>query len=627
MSEFKTCSQCGEVLPTDAPSEICSVCMRRGSLPPGESSSRDDRVNDAILLYLQAVERGEAVDREKFLAEHAEIAEELNSFFGNQAQFQQVAEAATLPPVASIEQRSFDHDQTTLVPATTAIPSAGEVVRYFGDYELLLEIARGGMGVVYKAWQVNLNRVVALKMILAGQLAGPQDVQRFYTEAKAAAQLDHPGIVPVFEVGQNEGQHFFSMGFVEGKSLAARVAKGPLPPREAAELVRDVAQAVQYAHDKGVIHRDLKPGNILLDTDGRPRVTDFGLAKLTRSDSDLTSTGQILGTPSYMPPEQASGKTDQIGPAADIYALGAVLYCLLVGRPPFQAANPMDTLLQVLEQEPVPLRQLNAQIERDLETICLKCLAKSPDRRYVSALELSNDLNRFLNDQPILARPPSVWERANQWARNHVVTVTTIMLLLASSVFMIPLAQLSDIVQQSTKQQRADLDGAPESTLSELDTIRSTAIVREMTQMIQREPKNSSARFDRARALLAEGANERAVDDLSAAIQLESQRADYYSLRGLAELRRKRHDRAIEDFTTAIELRPELFDAHFRRAQAWLATDELSKSLEDINRAIALRPACGEAYLLRGSIFQRQGNAGQFVQDFKFAGRLGVPPP
>src|SRR4029077_5689229 len=180
----------------------------------------------------------------------------------------------------------------------------------FGDYELLEEIARGGVGVVYRARQINLNRLVALKMILAGQLAGPDDVKRFYTEAEAAAQLDHPGIVPIFEVGQHKGQHFFSMGFVEGRSLAARVAEGPLPPREAAQLVLEVAQSVQYAHEKGVIHRDLKPGNILLDQQGKPRVTDFGLAKMTQSGSDLTGTGQILGTPSYMPPEQASGKID-----------------------------------------------------------------------------------------------------------------------------------------------------------------------------------------------------------------------------------------------------------------------------------------------------------------------------
>ena len=229
--------------------------------------------------------------------------------------------------------------------------SRGTAVRYFGDYELLSEIARGGMGVVYKARQVKLNRLVALKMILAGNLAGEAEIRRFYLEAEAAANLDHPGIVPIYEVGQHEGQHYFSMGFVEGQSLAQRVAEGPLPPREAAALMVQIAEAVQYAHEKGVIHRDLKPGNVLLDAQGRPKVTDFGLAKKLQSDSGLTASGQIMGTPSYMPPEQAQGRAD-IGPLADVYSLGAMLYCLLTGRPPFQAASAMDTLKQVLEQDP-----------------------------------------------------------------------------------------------------------------------------------------------------------------------------------------------------------------------------------------------------------------------------------
>ena len=259
------------------------------------------------------------------------------------------------------------------------------------------------MGVVYQARQVSLNRPVALKMILAGQLAGDDEVKRFYLEAEAAANLDHPGIVPIYEIGEHEGQHFFSMGFVEGTSLAAKVAGGPLPPNEAASLIVKVAEAVQFAHEKGVIHRDLKPANVLLDSQGQPKVTDFGLAKKLQADSGLTHTGQVMGTPSYMPPEQAEGKN--VGPAADVYALGAILYCLLTGRPPFQAATPMDTLLQVIGQDPVPVRQLNATVPKDLETICLKCLEKDPRRRYGSARALAEELNRFLSGEPIVARP------------------------------------------------------------------------------------------------------------------------------------------------------------------------------------------------------------------------------
>ena len=211
-----------------------------------------------------------------------------------------------------------------------------------------------------EARQISLNRPVALKMILAGQLADETDVKRFYTEAEAAAKLDHPGIVPIFEVGQHEGQHFFSMAFVEGRSLAERLADGPMPPREAAALLLEVARAIEYAHSRGVIHRDLKPSNILIDADGNPRVTDFGLAKRVQADSGLTGSGQIMGTPSYMPPEQAGGQRGEVGPAADVYALGATLYCMVTGRPPFQAATAMDTVLQVLSDEPVPPRRLNA---------------------------------------------------------------------------------------------------------------------------------------------------------------------------------------------------------------------------------------------------------------------------
>ena len=224
------------------------------------------------------------------------------------------------------------------------------------------------------------------------------------------------------------------MGFVEGQSLAKRVAEGPLEPRAAAEIVKAVAEAVQYAHDKGVIHRDLKPGNILLDKIGRPRVTDFGLAKLTGSGSDLTGTGQILGTPSYMPPEQASGKTDQIGPLADVYSLGAILYCLLTGRPPFQAASPLETLLQVQKQEPVRVRQLNSQVPRDLETITHKCLEKNSSRRYGSALELADELQRFLNGEPTLARPVSAFERAWRWCKRRPLIPSVVGSVLAISL-------------------------------------------------------------------------------------------------------------------------------------------------------------------------------------------------
>jgi len=265
-------------------------------------------------------------------------------------------------------------EQPTVAPDHSADVASGDRVRYFGEYELLEEIARGGMGVVFKARQVKLNRIVALKMILSGELAGSQEVQRFKTEAEAAAQLDHPGIVPIFEIGEHQGQHYFSMGFVEGESLQDRIRNGPMDPWEAAKVCAKVGAAISYAHQQGVIHRDLKPANVLLDQNDMPKVTDFGLAKQVESEGDLTRTGVVMGTPGYMPPEQASGDTTSVGPPSDVYSLGAILYCLLTGRPPFQAANTLDTLMQVLEREPISPQDLNPQVPRDLNTITLKCL-------------------------------------------------------------------------------------------------------------------------------------------------------------------------------------------------------------------------------------------------------------
>jgi WD40 repeat protein/serine/threonine protein kinase len=290
-----------------------------------------------------------------------------------------------------------------------------------GDYELLDIVGRGGMGIVFKARHLKLDRITALKVTREDRVASPEMLKRFRLEAAAVAKLDHPHIVPVYEIGEVSGQQFYSMAFVEGTSLAQLVAVSPLAPQRAAELMYPVATAIAYAHSQGVVHRDLKPENILLDGADRPRVTDFGVAQFADADSRLTMAGEILGTPSYMSPEQAQGTPQRVGPLSDVYSLGATLYCLLTGRPPFQAATPLETLNQVVDREPVSPRQLNPAVDRDLETICLKCLEKAPERRYASASALAEDLSRFRQGKPILARPVSTIEKVNRWCLRNPV--------------------------------------------------------------------------------------------------------------------------------------------------------------------------------------------------------------
>ncbi|MCA9163241.1 MAG: serine/threonine protein kinase [Planctomycetales bacterium] len=318
--------------------------------------------------------------------------------------------------------------------AAIDIESAGEAAsresnswigKRLGVYRLVAEIARGGMGVVYKAVDERLHRTVAIKMILGGQFASPEAVRRFQLEARAAAALDHSGSVPIHEVNAHENAYYYVMSYVDGMSLADRLKAGPLPPLEAAELILTVAEAVGCAHQHQIVHRDLKPGNILIDSEGNPRVTDFGLAKRCDDLDQLTMDGQVLGTPGYMAPEQAAGKSSDCTPATDVYALGAVLYESLCGRPPFDAVSYAEAIELVQEEPAPPPRQHRPEIPRDLETICLKCLNKSPYQRYPNASELADDLRRFLHGERILARPLALWDRVGQWARQRPALATT----------------------------------------------------------------------------------------------------------------------------------------------------------------------------------------------------------
>lgn len=420
---------------------------------------------------------------------------------GVSSELQETADYSPGPPVTrSADSAKLDETLDADPKSAPSHPSRGGrrafVRRRFGGYELLEEIAHGGMGVVYKARQTKLNRIVALKMILAGQLASDDAIQRFYTEAQAAAGLDHPHVVPIYEIGEHEGQHFFSMALVEGGSLKAKIDAGPLPPAEAAHMVAAVADAVQYAHEHGIVHRDLKPHNVLLDHGGQPKVTDFGLAKQLEAGDGLTASGDILGTPSYMAPEQAAGKIHDLGPAVDIYASGAILYCLLTGRPPFQSASLTETLRQVAEQEAVSPRMLNPATPRDLETICLKCLEKQPDQRYGTAGELAADLRRYLAGEPISARRIGPLERGWRWCKRRPLATAlaaSVCLVLVITALAVGLAR-----QASSTRRLAKLNQQFTSELDQLTPdLASLEQVEETVKQLQSLSPESASRSRR----------------------------------------------------------------------------------------------------------------------------------
>jgi hypothetical protein len=384
-------------------------------------------------IFAAALEKHTAAERNAFLNEACggdqALRQRVEALLKSHDEASKFLAEPILEPRAQPALHSAAPEPVTVPPpgeVIAASPSPGVRVRYFGDYELLEEVGRGAMGVVYKARQISLNRLVALKMMLANQFASPADVQRFHVEAEAAAQLDHPNIVPIYEIGEQEGQQYFSMKLIEGRALAQDGEAFRKDLKSAARLMATVARAVHHAHQRGVLHRDLKPANVLLDAMNQPYVSDFGLAKLARSDGSLTQSGEIVGTPGYMPPEQAAGKKG-VSTAADVYSLGAILYDLLTGQPPFRGPTAFDILLQVQEKEPAPPSALNPGVDRDLETVCLKCLRKEPEGRYASAEALAEDLERWAAGEPIQGRPVGRVERMLKCIKRHPLLAVAVL--------------------------------------------------------------------------------------------------------------------------------------------------------------------------------------------------------
>ena len=387
-----------------------SASRRSSSLVPKESHER--RLAAVLAELTDRLCRGEQVDLEQATASHPDLADDLRDVWPAVRQTDSIARACNTSLQDSMPSDALSTEQR---PSQEVV--AQHLPRRFGDYELLEELGRGGMGIVYKALQLSLNRLVAIKMLLGADSASETERIRFRAEAEAAASLEHPHIVRVYEVGEIDGQLYFSMQWIQGCTLADRLDEGPLSPHDAAELLAPVCRAIDFAHRNGVLHRDVKPSNILIDQQQCPLVSDFGLAKQLKTRSGLTRSGAIVGTPNYIAPEQAAGSRGELGPYSDVYSLGMILYEMMTGRPAFQAASPLDTVLLLLEQDPLPPRLLNAKVDRDLELVSLKCLQKPTSLRYASAAALADDLESFLAGEPVAARAGGFGQIVARWFR------------------------------------------------------------------------------------------------------------------------------------------------------------------------------------------------------------------
>jgi serine/threonine protein kinase/tetratricopeptide (TPR) repeat protein len=506
----------------------------------------------------------------------------------------------------------------------------------FGDYELLEQIGRGGQGVVFRARQKSLNRTVALKVINLGQWASKTHLKRFRLEAEAAARLEHPGIVPIHEVGERDGSCYFSMKFVEGGQLDEVVRRAPMSIRQAVELITKVARTVHYAHEHGILHRDIKPGNILLDAKGEPRLTDFGLARLVETESTVTRTMEVLGTPSYMAPEQAVGNNAAISSATDVYGLGAVLYQLLTGQPPFAGGTTYETIKLVLDNEPRRPRQLNPKIDRDLSTICLKCLEKDPKRRYSSALALAEDLEHWLKHEPISARHTGIVGRNKKWVRRNPTSAFLAASLLAlaavvgwniwkselihrpltTGIAVLPFENLSE-----QKEHAAFADGLQDDILTKLARIAALKVISRTSVMDYRGKRNMRQIGNELRVShVLEGSVRRTGTQLHFNVQLIDTRTDTHvwveqydrDLSDLfaiqSEIAQKVAERLNAKVTPAerlaIERKPTedlvAFDLYSQANDIYFgkATGKADQGIDLLNQAVARDPSFFQAYLL-----------------------------
>src|SRR5262245_51564026 len=562
ISAPRLCPKCGSEIPADAPEKGCPGCLLENGLD---------------LLPEAQVTAGDA---------STVIS---TNEFGSAEDF----EVNTAGPGGNSEK------------VKRSVETQGEL----GDYELLEVVGRGGQGVVYRAHQKSLNRTVALKMISVGSWATEAHLKRFRREAEAAASLEHPGIVPIYEVGESDGSCYFSMRFVEGGQLDQVIKREPMSIRQAAELISKVARTVHYAHEHGILHRDIKPGNILLDGKGEPLLTDFGLARLVEAESTVTRTKEVMGTPSYMAPEQATGNNAAVSSATDVYGLGAVLYQLLTGHPPFAGGTTYETIKLVLDTEPRQPRLLNPKIDRELSTICLKSLEKDPQRRYSSALALAEDLERWLKHEPIQAKPSGFFTHSRKWVRRNPSTAisTTLLVVFAlglgvvlwnrkppvlipKSVAVLPFENLSDDPNSTYF-----AEGVQEEILTRLASIADLKVIsRTSTQRYHSRPGNlAEIAKQLGVANILEGSVQKTADQVRVNVQLINAQTD-------SHLWAETYDRK---FTDIFRVESEIAKGIAESLQTKLTGRE--------EQALAVKPTNNpEAYdvYLRGRAFQGRGH-------------------
>ncbi|MBI3724589.1 tetratricopeptide repeat protein [bacterium] len=478
-----------------------------------------------------------------------------------------------------------------------------------GRYDVLGELGRGGMGVVYRAADPALRRLVAIKLLLDPSRAGPAEIARFGREAEACARLRHPGIVSVFETGAHEGRPYLVMELVSGESLEALLGRGPLPPRKIAEIVRGVALALEHAHSQGVVHRDVKPENVIVDAQGAPHLMDFGLARDENASARLTATGAVLGTPAYMAPEQASGEPGEQGPHTDVYALGGVLYRALAGRPPFQAPSPQALLYQVMFKEPVPPRKIEPGVPPDLETIALRCLSKEKERRLSSAREVADELGRYLDGVPILARPIGALERARVWLRRNRKLVRVLLALALISGALV--AFLSWKILE----------------LRESEAEKETRLRAREEQ--DRKRAEDARRRSEAKKLVDEGAAKANAHDLKGAIasftraiELDPRSGVAWLERGVVRSRGGDYDGGIADATRALEIGGGNARALLARGEAYLQKGDLAQAISDLSRSIAEEPTNATAWGNRGLARKKFGDLKGALEDMTRAVEL-----